>query len=230
MTTYIWTSSRAGSWLLHRERRIRYSPLCGVMTAIILAVGWLGGVATLTAKERQPATYQIPLPPTPDFSSIDWLLGEWSGKTGEHDSLSGDFRFSVSYELDKRIMFLRGQASFKATAASLATEESWIGIIVYDRGSNGFLLRMYSSKGFITRYRLAVEGPEIRINPEGGEQPPVGWLFRAIIHRTDSEELIETVQAAPPARPFFDYYTVKLSRVTVQQDQGKAKATPAASP
>jgi hypothetical protein len=70
---------------------------------------------------------------------------------------------------------------------------------------------------------VTVEGPETHINPEGGEQPPPGWLFRTVIKRTDPQEFVETVQAAPPNKPFFDYYTAKLSRVKVEE---KAKTAP----
>jgi hypothetical protein len=121
-------------------------------------------------------------------------------------------------------MLLRGEASFQATKTSPAMKESWMGVLTSDRGALGFLLRTFSSTGFITRYRVTVEGPETHINPEGGEQPPPGWLFRTVIKRTDPKEFVETVQAAPPNKSFFDYYTAKLTRVTVEE---KAKISPA---
>jgi hypothetical protein len=223
MTARNWILSGLGG-LWHREHRAE-PHLCGVVTVVILAFAGLTGDMSLVAKEKPPTIYQIPLPPTPDFSAIDWLLGDWTGKTTGH-SAAADIRISVSYELDKQIMFLRGRASFEAAKPATAAKESWIGILVRDRVSNGYLLRLYSSKGFITQYQSAVEGPEIRINPAGGDQPPLGWLFRAIIQRTDSDEFVVAVQAAPPAKPFFDYYTVKLSRVKTQ-DQDKAKTAPA---
>jgi hypothetical protein len=88
---------------------------------------------------------------------------------------------------------------------------------------SGFLLRTFSSTGFITRYRVTVEGAETHINPEGGESPPPGWLFRTVIKRTDPQELVETVQAAPPNKSFFDYYTAKLIRIRAEE---KAKTPP----
>jgi hypothetical protein len=60
---------------------------------------------------------------------------------------------------------------------------------------------------------VTVDGPEIRLTPEGGEQPPPGWLFRRVIHRTGVEEFTEHVQVAPPTKGFFDYYTAELTRV-----------------
>jgi len=99
-----------------------------------------------------------------------------------------------------------------------------MGVLTSDRGADGFLLCTFSSTGFITRYRVTVEGPETHINPEGGEQPPPGWLFRTVINRTGPKEFVETVQAAPPNKSFFDYYTAKLGRVTVEE---KAKISPA---
>jgi len=194
------------------------------MTAIILALACFVGAAPLAAKEKPPTTYQIPLPPKPDFSEVDWLVGEWTGSTTDRRA-PGEIRLSVSYELDNRVMLLRGEASFQATKTSPAMKESWMGVLTSDRGADGFLLCTFSSTGFITRYRVTVEGAETHINPEGGEQPPPGWLFRTVIKRTDPKEFVETVQAAPPNKSFFDYYTAKLSRVTVEE---KAKIPPAA--
>jgi hypothetical protein len=194
------------------------------MIAIILALACLVGATPLVAKEKAPTIYQIPLPPKPDFSAVDWLVGEWTGKTTDRGA-QGEIRLSVSYELDNRVMLLRGEASFQATKTSPAMKESWLGVLTSDRGAGGFLLCTFSSTGFIMRYRVTVEGPEIHINPEGGEQPPPGWLFRTVIKRTDPQEFIETVQAAPPNKTFFDYYTAKLSRV-----KGEVKAKVAPSP
>jgi hypothetical protein len=102
-----------------------------------------------------------------------------------------------------------------------------MGILTSSQGGAGFLLRTFSSTGFIARYRVTVEGPETYINPEGGEQPPPGWLFRTVIKRTEPQKFVETVQAAPPAKSFFDYYSAILSRVTAQE---KAKTSPASPP
>jgi len=192
------------------------------MTTIILVLACLVQAAPLTAKEKAPTIYQIPLPPKPDFSPVDWLVGEWIGKTTDQRA-PGEIHLSVSYQLDKRVMLLRGETSLQATKTSPAMKESWLGVLTSDRGTGGFLLRTFSNTGFITRYRVTVEGPETHINPEGGEQPPPGWLFRTVIKRTDPQEFVETVQAAPPNKSFFDYYTAKLNRITVEE---KAKISP----
>jgi hypothetical protein len=192
------------------------------MTAILLVLACLVGASPLAAKEKTPAVYQIPLPPKQDFTAVEWLVGQWAGKTTDRRA-QGDIRLSVSYELDKQVMLLRGEASFQATKTSPATKESWLGVLTSDRAAGGFLLRMFSSTGFITQYRVTVEGEETYINPEGGEQPPPGWLFRTIIKRIDPQEFVETVQAAPPNKPFFDYYTAKLSRIPAEE---KPKPSP----
>jgi hypothetical protein len=193
------------------------------MRVFILSLACLAGVVPVFAKEKTPTIYQIPLPSKPDFSAIDWLVGEWTGRTADQ-RVPGEIRLSVSYELDKQVMFLRGEVALQATKTSPALKESWMGILTSDRAAAGFLLRMFSNTGFITRYRVTVEGPETRINPEGGEQPPPGWLFRTVIERTNPQEFVETVQAAPPNKSFFDYYTAKLNRVAAQV---KAETSPA---
>ena len=88
-----------------------------------------------------------------------------------------------------------------------------MGILSASPDGTGFILRVFSSTGFITRYRLTVDGAEVHLNPEGGDSPPPGWLFRRIWARTGPDEFTETVQAAPPGKAFFDYYTAKFARV-----------------
>ena len=192
------------------------------MFPIILALACLAGAAPRDSKEKPPTIYQIPLPARADFSSVDWLVGDWSGKTTDQRT-QGELHLSVSYQLDKQVLLFRGETTLQATKTSPATKESWLGVLTPDRQAGGFLLRTFSSTGFITRYRLTVEGPETHINPEGGDQPPPGWLFRTVIKRTNPQEFFETVQVAPPTKSFFDYYTARLSRVTTDE---KAKTTP----
>jgi hypothetical protein len=183
------------------------------MRAILLALICAVGGVPLAGKEKPAVVYSIPLPPRADFAALDWLVGEWAGKTTER-SAPGEVRLSVALDLDKQFMILRGEVSLPATKSAPAARESWIGILSPDREGSGFVLRSFSSTGFISRYRVTVEGPEIRFSPEGGENPPPGWLFRRVIARAGTGELIETVQVAPPTRPFFDYYIARLSRVT----------------
>ena len=189
--------------------------------AFIWALTWalVGGAAA--AKDKPPVQYQIPLPAAPDFSGLDWLLGEWAGET-MGSSPSGDVRLSVAPDLEKRYLIFRGQMSLAATPTVPGMKESWLGILSANPGGGGFTLWVFSSTGFITRYRVMVDGPQVRLNPEGGDRPPPEWLFRRVLERTGPGEFMETVQAAPPAKPFFDYYTAKLTRVPTPQ-----KPTPA---
>jgi hypothetical protein len=166
--------------------------------------------ATLAAKDKPPVQYQIPIPAAPDFSALDWLQGRWTGKTIP-PSPPGDLQLTVGPDLEKHFVVLRGEVSLAATATVPATRESWMGIISAE-GTN-FILRVFSSRGFITRYRLIIEGAEIHLNPEGGDAPPPGWLFRRIWSRTGADEFAEAVQAAPLGKAFFSYYSAKFSRV-----------------
>jgi hypothetical protein len=185
------------------------------MRSVFLILLYLLSATSLSAKEKPPVTYRIPLPPKPDFSPLEWLLGEWTGKTTGRGP-QGEIRLSITYDLDKRVMVLREQVSLPATATVSASEESWMGILSADRSGTGLVLRTYSSTGFITRHRVSVEEEQVSFNPEGGEQPPPGWLVRRTLERSGEAELIETVQMAPPNRSFFDYYTAKLTRKETQ--------------
>ena len=181
------------------------------MRSVFLLLLCMVSAVSLPAKEKPPVTYRIPLPPKPDFSPLEWLVGEWTGKTTGRGP-QGEIHLSVSYDLDKRVMMFREQVSLAATAAVPASDEAWLGILSADRSGTGLVLRTYSSTGFITRYRVSVEEEQVSFNPEGGEQPPPGWLVRRVLQRSGDAELIQTVQMAPPNRPFFDYYTAVLAR------------------
>lgn len=177
------------------------------------------------AKEKPPVVYTIPLPPPPDFSQLDWLVGEWTGKTTGSGS-PGAVRFSASYDLGKNFMLLRGEVSLPATKSAPASQENWLGILCASPDGTGYILRTFSSRGFIARYRVIVEGPEVQFNPEGGEKSPPGWLFRRLIQRTGVGEFSENVQVAPPGKSFFDYYSAKLNRVQEQEKTAPEKNVP----
>ncbi|HUZ45841.1 MAG TPA: hypothetical protein VMW54_04315 [Terriglobia bacterium] len=168
--------------------------------------------AALAARDKSP-TYRIPLPPKPDFSSMVWLLGDWTGQTVGH-SPPGKVHLSISYGLDRRVMLFKEEISLAATKEAPAAKESSIGILSRDPSGHTFLFQVYSSTGFITRYRVNVSGAEIDFNPIGGLEPPPGWLSRRIVERSDIDGFIETVQLAPPQRPFFDHYTAAFRRAT----------------
>ncbi len=180
--------------------------------ALILAlVCALTGTAS-AAKDKPPVQYQITIPTPPDFSVLDWLQGRWTGKTLP-TSTPGEVQLSVSSDLEKHFLVFRGAVSLGATQTVPATKETWMGILSTSPGGTGFILRVFSSTGFIMRYQLTLDGAEVHLNPEGGDSPPPGWLFRRIWTRTGPDEFTETVQAAPPGKAFFDYYAAKFARV-----------------
>jgi hypothetical protein len=180
--------------------------------------------AALVAKEKPPVQYRIPVPTLPDFSAFDWIQGQWEGKTAP-GSPPGDVQLSIEPDLNKHFLVLREKIFLAATPTVPATDEAWMGMLSAGTQPNGFVLRVYSSTGFIVRYQVTVDAPEIRLNPEGGDAPPPGWLFRMVWARTGPEEVTQRVQAAPPGKRFFDYYTVKLARVPPA-----VKEAPAAEP
>jgi len=161
------------------------------------------------------------MPPKPDFSALDWLVGEWTGVTVGKDP-AGQVHFSAAYDLENRYMVLRENVALPPTKTAPATKESWIGILAArSPKGGGFVLRVFSSTGFVTRYGVSVDEDQIYLNFEGGEEPPPGWLFRRVFEREDDSELSETVRVAPPDKPFFDYYTAKLTRVTSENKKNK---------
>jgi len=191
------------------------------MRVVILALICAAIGAVSSAKDKPPVQYQIVTPALPDFSTINWLQGHWTGQTTSNNP-PGELQLAVSSELEKRVLVFRGEVSLPATRTVPAMKESWIGILSGSPDGNGFILRVFSSNGFITRYRLTTDGAEIHLNPEGGDFSPPGWLFRRTWARTGPDEFTETVQAAPPGKSFFDYYSAKFARASPPE-----KTTPA---
>lgn len=144
-----------------------------------------------------------------------WLLGDWMGKTTGKGP-EGQVLLSVAYELGKRFMTLREEVSLPAVKGVPATHESLMGIL-NPGPSGGLELNLYSSSGFITRYRVTVKHGEIDFSPDGGAIPPPGWLFRRSLRHTSPGQCVESVDVAPPQQAFFNYYTANLSRVTPAQ-------------
>ena len=165
------------------------------------------------SKEKPPLVYKIPSPAKPNFSALAWLLGEWSGKIGSKEPL-GEVHFSASCDLENRFMILREELWLQNTKNAPASRESWMGVLSPRPDGKSWFLRVYSNYGFITTYQVTADGAGIHFNFVGGEDPPEGWLFRRVIARMSETEFTETVQVAPPDRPFFDYYSAKLTRGT----------------
>ena len=181
------------------------------MKLSLLMIFVLLSPAALLPAEKSPPTYQIPLPPKPDFSSLEWMVGDWTGATLK-ESRPANIQLSVSMDLGQRIMVFKEVISFAATKNAPAAKESSIGILSASPGDGSYQLDSYSSTGFITRYRVTISGTEVDFNPAGGDQPPPGWLSRLAITHTDETAFTETVQLAPPKRSFFDYYTAKFTK------------------
>jgi hypothetical protein len=200
------------------HRRSAFAALL-CLSGLFALPGWL------RAKEKPTRTYTIQVPPKPDFGQLDWLIGDWSGKTLGKGA-QGDVHFSAAYEFDKRFMVLREDVSLPATNTAPATKESWMGILTGSSSSGSYKLRAYSSTGFVTHYAVTVDAGGLYFNEQGGEDAPPGWLFRRVFEHTNPAEFVETVRVAPPDQPFFDYYSAKLTRVTAPSQT----ATPPAQP
>jgi hypothetical protein len=166
-------------------------------------------------KDKKPATYTIDLPAKPDFSALDWAIGEWAGhivdpKTHKEN---GTLHLTLAYALDKRFVRIGEDISLPASDASPAVNESWSGFIGPSASGQGFTLHAYSSTGFVTDYDVSATTTDLRFDPEGGPNPPPGWLFRRTITQIGPGYFRETVEAAPPGGAFFPYYSGKLTAV-----------------
>jgi hypothetical protein len=198
------------------------------MKALALLTLVLLATPALAARDKTAQSYNIPLPPKPDFSSLAFLVGDWTGQT-PGKGLQTQIHLTVSPALDNHFMIFHEEISFNAAATAPDSQESWMGILNTRAPSSDYDLRVYSSTGFMTRYRVSVEGTQVSFSPEGGENPPPGWLFRRTLEKIDDSDIQETVEAAPPGKPFFKYYTAKLVR-SIPKGDSSAPASAAKSP
>ena len=193
---------------------LRHPPLWIVISTLSLAVN--PGAMRGAQKDKAPATYDIPLPPRPDFSAFSWIIGDWAGYSTTPQAKKedqGSVHLTLSYTLDKRFVLVSEDVSLPAGQNAPAQRESWTGFISAGPSGSGFMMRAFSSTGFMTDYHVTVTDTEVRFDPQGGPNPPPGWLFRRVITRLGPGYFGETVQVAPPGKAFFDYYTAKLTQV-----------------
>src|SRR3989442_13606485 len=109
------------------------------MRPLLLLLLYALGTGRAPAKEKPPTTYSIPLPPRADFSSLEWLVGEWGGKTTGRRP-QGEIHLSVEYALDKRFMIFREQVTLAPTKSASPARASWIGELRGGGGGAGFFL------------------------------------------------------------------------------------------
>ena len=196
-----------------RAEMFRHLSSSFVIPALLLAAH--SGAAASAQKDKAPATYSIPLPPRPDFSPFAWIIGDWAGFTTtlqagkEHQ---GGVHLTLSYTLDKRFVLVTEDVSLPASQSAPAQRESWMGLVSASPSGSGFVMRSFSSTGFMTEYHVTVTDSEVCFDPEGGANPPPGWLFRRVITRLGNGYLGESVQVAPPGKGFFEYYSAKLNQ------------------
>ena len=172
------------------------------------------GLAAGAQKDKAPATYSIPLPARPDFSPFAWIIGDWAGYSTTPQAAKeaqGRVHLTLSYTLDKRFILVNEDVSLPGGQNAPAQHESWMGLVGAGLSGSGFVMHAFSSTGFMTNYQVTVTDGEVRFDPEGGPNPPPGWLFRRVITRLGSGYFSESVQVAPPGKEFFDYYTAKLT-------------------
>jgi hypothetical protein len=180
-------------------------------------------------KDKPPATYNIPLPPRPDFSAFDWLRGDWAGHTIDTASdkeTEGAVHLTISDTLDKRFLLVHEEISLPPGKTAPPLHEAWTGFVSADPFGSGFVLRVFSSTGFITQYHVTVSDGLVRFDPQGGANPPPGFLFRRTISRLAPGFFAEKVEVAPPGGAFFPYYNAKLTQVL----EAKPPASPATAP
>ncbi|MGH9430505.1 MAG: hypothetical protein ACRD3T_03080 [Terriglobia bacterium] len=196
------------------------------MKRVLLAWVMILAPGLILAGQKNPTIYTIPLPPKPDFSNLQWLIGAWSGKT-TGSKAAGAVHLSFAYTLNQRFLQFQGDVSLPATKTAPASHESWVGILSQGSAPGAFALRLFTSNGFMTRYQVTVADNQVFFNPEGGPLPPQGWLFRWIFAQVGPDVCTQTVDVAPPAKSFFNYYSAKLSRSPAANTASRA---PAAAP
>ena len=202
---------------------------------VILALSLPPGLLTAEGRrgDKHPATYSIPLPPRPDFSALEWIIGDWAGHTVDSRTgkeTEGTVHLTLGYALDKRFIKITEDVSLPAGNLAPAVHENWVGFLSASTSGTGFTLRTFSSTGFITAYHVSATETEIRFDPEGGANPPPGWLFRRVISRLGPGYFGETVEVAPPGGAFFAYFTCKLTEVLKPKSPSPAPASSGPAP
>jgi len=205
---------------------MRKISFCSLLLAPLLLAGV---IFAADQKSKAPASYDIPLPARPDFSALAWLIGDWAGHTTDVTTgkpTSGIVHLTISYILDKRFLLVHEEISLPAGKTAPALHETWTGFLSADPSGRGFVLHCFSSTGFITQDLVTVREDRAVFDPEGGANPPPGFLFRRVIARLSPGFFSEKVEVAPPGGDFFSYYNAQLTQVLESKPEAPGTTTP----
>jgi hypothetical protein len=160
----------------------------------LAAIGWLGLVITVAARQSTPAD---------PFESVALLVGRWEG-TSEGQPGKAAVRREYRRVLSDRFIVGRNRSEYpiqeKNPKGEIHEDEGWFS---FDRARKRIVLRQFHVEGFVVQYVQDPESTPKRIvfTTEAMENTPTGWRAREtyILHGPDEfEEIFELARADKP--------------------------------
>jgi len=121
---------------------------------------------------------------SPAWSKLEFLLGNWTGVAGEHDTQlgAGQGAFSFQPELNRKIVVRRNNASYDS-----GVQHDDLMIIYLDSPASTPRAIYFDSEGHIIRYNLAFPSPNRVVFESEASQPGpryrlTYWLDGAVLN------------------------------------------------
>jgi len=137
------------------------------------------------------------------FSKLEFLLGQWTGVTGEKDSQvgAGQGDFSFELQLNRTLIIRRNHSEYDSG------ERHDDLLVIYLDPPNATPRAIYfDGEGHVIRYNVAFPAPNSAVFESDGSQP--GPRYR-LIYRMEAGGLQGKFEIAPPGAAYSSYLSWK---------------------
>jgi len=146
-----------------------------------------------------------PTPAHPDWSSFQFLLGEWTGE-GSGDPGQGTGTFTFSMDLQNHVIIRRNQSGFPATKTHAAFSHNDL-MVVYQEPGKPTSAMYFDNEGHTIQYHTALptNGKSITFT---SDPLPARPRFQLSYTSLSPDSLLIIFEIAPPSTP--DHFTKYL--------------------
>lgn len=139
------------------------------------------------------------------WTPFRYFVGKWEG-TGKGQTAVSKLQAEAKFVLNERYLELSGKLEFQPQDQSKKGEVyEDLSFLSYDQIRKKYVLRQFSTPGFVTQYVLdsaPADGKTFVFVSESMENMPVGWKARATYRILDQNEFSQTFELAAPGKDF----------------------------
>ena len=135
-----------------------------------------------------------------DWSSLSFLIGEWTGEGGGQPSQATSAGATYSFDLQRKVIIMRNYADYPATKDVPAFSFSAMMIIYPNSSRDGFRASFFDSDPHVIEYTLNVSEDRKTLTFVSDPQPS-SPRYR-LTYKREGENIINLeFEIAPPGKP-----------------------------